>query len=218
MSDEHHGAGHGHEGDGHHWHPPSELEARVRALESMLVETGRITSEAVEAVIDRYENDVGPMNGARVVAKAWADPEFKGKLLDDTTETLRELELTGFEAEHVVALECTEEDHHVVVCTLCSCYPWALLGLPPSWYKSTAYRARIVSEPRKVLAELGYELPDRMKVTVWDSSAEVRYLVIPRRPEGTDGWSEEQLAELVTRDSMIGVAPALNPDEVEAAA
>jgi nitrile hydratase subunit alpha len=153
-----------------------------------------------------------------VVAKAWADPEFKGKLLDDTTETLRELELTGFEAEHVVALECTEEDHHVVVCTLCSCYPWALLGLPPSWYKSTAYRARIVSEPRKVLAEFGYELPDRMKVTVWDSSAEVRYLVIPRRPEGTDGRSEEQLAELVTRDSMIGVAPALNPDEVEAAA
>jgi nitrile hydratase subunit alpha len=218
MSDEHHGARHGHEGHGHHWHAPSELEARVRALESMLVESGRITSEAVDAVIERYENDVGPMNGARVVAKAWADPEFKGKLLDDTTETLRELELTGFEAEHVVALECTEEDHHVVVCTLCSCYPWALLGLPPSWYKSTAYRARIVSEPRKVLAEFGYELPDRMKVTVWDSSAEVRYLVIPRRPEGTEGWSEEQLAELVTRDSMIGVAPALNPDEVEAAA
>jgi nitrile hydratase len=204
--------------DRHHWHPPSELEAKVRALESLLLENGRITTEAVDAVIDKYENDVGPMNGAQVVARAWADPDFKQKLLADTTATLRDLELAGFEAEHVVALECTERDHHVVVCTLCSCYPWALLGLPPSWYKSPAYRARVVSEPRSVLSEFGWDLPEGVGVTVWDSSAEVRYLVIPRRPEGTDRMSVEELQRLVSRDSMIGVAPALRPDQVGPAA
>jgi nitrile hydratase subunit alpha len=204
--------------DGHHWHPPSELEAKVRALESLLLESGRITSEAVDAVIDKYENDVGPMNGAHVVARAWTDPEFKQTLLADATATLRELDLAGFEAEHVVALECTPREHHVVVCTLCSCYPWALLGLPPAWYKSPAYRARVVSEPREVLSEFGWQLPEGIRVTVWDSSAEVRYLVIPRQPEGTEGLSVEELQRLVTRDSMIGVAPALRPDQVGAAA
>lgn len=203
--------------DHHHtWTPPSELEARVRALESLLIEKGRATPEAIDALIDKYEGDIGPLLGARVVARAWTDDEFKRTLLDDAGATLDQLGLSGFEAEHVEVVECTPDRHHLVVCTLCSCYPWALLGLPPAWYKSPAYRARAVSEPRTVLAEFGLELEPEVTVTVWDSSAEIRYLVLPLRPSQTEDLSEEQLAELVTRDSMIGVARALEPHEVRA--
>lgn len=203
---------HEHDGHGHTWHPPSQLEARVRAMESLLIEKGRATPEAIDAVIDKYETEIGPLLGARVVAKAWSDEEFKARLLDDANATLDELELSGFEAEHVEVVECTPSEHHIVVCTLCSCYPWALLGLPPSWYKSPAYRARAVSEPRSVMTEFGLELEEGVRVTVWDSSAEIRYLVLPLRPEGTGGWSEEQLTKLVTRDSMIGVSRPLEPE------
>jgi nitrile hydratase subunit alpha len=205
---------HDHSGDehGHTWHPPSELEARTRALESLLIEKGRATSEAIDAVVDKYETDIGPLLGAQVVARAWADDDFRQGLVADADAVLDGLGLAGFEAEHVRVVECTPDEHHVVVCTLCSCYPWALLGLPPSWYKSPAYRARAVSEPRTVLAEFGLVLDEGVKVTVWDSSAEVRYLVLPLRPERTEAWSEEQLAELVTRDSMIGVSRPLEPE------
>ena len=206
-----------HDHDHHHtWTPPSQLEARVRALESLLIEKGRATPEAIDALIEKYEGDIGPLLGARVVARAWSDEEFRGKLLADAGATFDELDLSGFEAEHVEVVECTSNEHHVVVCTLCSCYPWALLGLPPAWYKSPAYRARAVSEPRTVLAEFGLVLEPEVRVTVWDSSAEIRYLVLPLRPAGTEDWSEERLAELVTRDSMIGVARPLQPGEVPA--
>ena len=201
---------------GHTWHPPSELEARTRALESLLIEKGHATPEAIDAVVRRYETDIGPLLGAGVVARAWVDEEFRARLLDDADGALDSLDLRGFEAEHVKVVECEPKEHHLVVCTLCSCYPWALLGLPPSWYKSPAYRARAVSEPRAVMAEFGLELEDDVSVTVWDSSAEVRYLVLPLRPEGTDGWSQERLAGLVTRDSMIGVARPLEPRAVAA--
>lgn len=207
---------HEHDHDQHTWTPPSELEARVRALESLLIEKGRATPAAIDALIEKYEGDIGPLLGARVVARAWTDDEFRQSLLDDAGATLDQLGLSGFEAEHVEVVECTPAEHHVVVCTLCSCYPWALLGLPPAWYKSPAYRARAVSEPRTVLAEFGLELEAEVTVTVWDSSADIRYLVLPVRPAETDDWSEEQLAELVTRDSMIGVARALEPQEAPA--
>jgi nitrile hydratase len=199
---------------GHTWTPPSELEARTRALESLLIEKGRATPEAIDAIVHKYEHDIGPLLGARVVARAWSDEGFRERLLRDPDATLEELGLRGFEAEHVRVVECTAREHHLVVCTLCSCYPWALLGLPPSWYKSPAYRARAVSEPRAVLAEFGLELEEGVRVTVWDSSAEVRYLVLPLRPDGTEGWSEEELAALVTRDSMIGVGRPLKPEAV----
>jgi nitrile hydratase len=198
---------------GHHhtWTPPSELEAKVRALESLLIEKGRATTEAIDALIEKYEHDIGPLLGARVVAEAWVDERFRRELLDDAAGALGRLDLDGFEAEHVEVVECTPNEHHLVVCTLCSCYPWALLGLPPAWYKSPAYRARAVIEPRAVLSEFGLELDSDVVVTVWDSSADFRYLVLPLRPAGTDGWSAEQLTELVTRDSMIGVSRALEP-------
>jgi nitrile hydratase subunit alpha len=199
---------------GHTWTPPSELEARTRALESLLIEKGRATPEAIDAIVHKYEHDIGPLLGARVVARAWSDEGFRDRLLRDPEAILDELGLRGFEAEQVRVVECTAQEHHLVVCTLCSCYPWALLGLPPSWYKSPAYRARAVSEPRAVLNEFGLELEEGVRVTVWDSSAEVRYLVLPLRPEGTDGWGEEELAALVTRDSMIGVGRPLQPEAV----
>jgi nitrile hydratase len=201
----------------HHWHPPSDAEAHVRALESLLVERGLLEHEAVDAVVATFENDLGPMVGARLVARAWTDPEFKQRFLDDTTTVVRELGLAGAEAQNMVAVENAADVHNVVVCTLCSCYPWALLGLPPVWYKSPAYRSRVVSEPRAVLAELGLELPDDVQVRVWDSSADMRYLVVPQRPPGTDGMTEDELAELVTRDSMIGVARATEPAGTAAA-
>ncbi|MDQ4112512.1 MAG: nitrile hydratase subunit alpha [Actinomycetota bacterium] len=185
-----------------------EISARVKALESMLIEQGVITTSMVDRMVEIYENEVGPQLGAKVVAKAWSDPEFKARLLKDATEACKELGISGLQGEDMVVLEDSDDVHHAIVCTLCSCYPWPVLGLPPNWYKEPAYRARIVREPRKVLAdEFGYVVPDSTEIQIWDSSSEMRYWVLPQRPAGTDDWSEEQLAELVTRDSMIGVGP-----------
>ncbi|MGI9657658.1 MAG: nitrile hydratase subunit alpha [Gaiellaceae bacterium] len=181
---------------------------RTRAIESLLVEKGVLASDAVDRVVAAYEEDIGPLNGARVVAKAWSDPDYKARLLEHATSAIGELGIAGMQGENMVALENTEDVHNVVVCTLCSCYPWPVLGLPPYWYKSNEYRARIVVEPRVVLSELGLDVDESVELRVWDSSAEIRYMVVPERPEGTDGLSEEQLAALVSRDSMIGVARA----------
>ena len=185
-----------------HDHPDAAL--RAEALESLLVERGLIDPDVVKGVISRYENDVGPMNGAKVVAKAWTDPEYRRRLLEEGTAAIAELGYSGPQGEHIVVLENTPGVHNVVVCTLCSCYPWPVLGLPPSWYKDPAYRSRIVREPRTVLAELGVGLDDDTEVRVWDSSSEVRYFVLPERPSGTEGLAEEELAALVTRDAMVG--------------
>jgi len=179
---------------------------RIEALESLLVEKGLVAREAIDAVIRHYEQDVGPLNGAKVVARAWTDPAYRARLLADGTAAIAELGYGGPQGEHVVAVENGPRLHHVVVCTLCSCYPWPILGLPPGWYKEPAYRSRIVREPRRVLAEMGLALPPEVEIRVWDSSAEIRYFVLPERPAGTEGWSEERLASLVTRDAMIGVA------------
>lgn len=179
---------------------------RAEALESLLVERGLIDPNVVDGLIKRYENDVGPLNGAKVVAKAWTDPEYRQRLLDDGTAAIAELGYSGPQGEHIVVLENSAAVHNVVVCTLCSCYPWPILGLPPSWYKDPAYRARIVREPRTVLAELGVTLDDDTDVRVWDSSSEVRYFVLPERPDNTADLDEDQLAALVTRDAMVGVA------------
>jgi nitrile hydratase subunit alpha len=192
--------------DHHHPRPASPVERRVAAIEALLVERGLITSDVVDAVIETYEHDVGPLHGARVVARAWVDDAYRARLLADGTQAVGELGLGGAEGEHLVVLENTPEAHNVVVCTLCSCYPWPVLGLPPRWYKSFAYRSRVVREPRAVLAEMGTTLPDDVEVRVWDSSAETRYLVLPLRPAGTEGLSEDELAALVTRDHMIGTA------------
>jgi len=178
---------------------------RVTAIESLLVEKGLITSDVVDAVVETYEHDVGPLNGAKVVARAWVDGAFRERLLDDGTQAVGELGFGGAEGEHLVVLENTPAVHNVVVCTLCSCYPWPVLGLPPRWYKSFAYRARMVREPRAVLAEFGTTLDDDVEVRVWDSSADVRYMVLPVRPDGADGLAEDELVPLVTRDHMIGV-------------
>lgn len=178
---------------------------RIEAIEALLVERGLVTSDVVDAIIETYEHSVGPMNGARVVARAWLDPDYRARLLEDATSAVGELGYGGAEGEHLVALENTDEVHNVVVCTLCSCYPWPVLGLPPQWYKSSAYRSRMVREPRAVLAEFGTVLPDDVELRVWDSSAEVRYLVLPLAPEDVTGHSEQALAGLVTRDHMIGV-------------
>ncbi len=190
----------------HHASEPSPIERRVAALESLLVERGLITSDVVDAVVETYERHVGPLNGARVVARAWTDPAYRARLLADGTRAIGELGFGGAEGEHLVVLENTPAVHNLVVCTLCSCYPWPVLGLPPTWYKSFAYRTRAVREPRAVMAELGTVVPDDVDVRVWDSSAEVRYLVLPLRPPGTDDLDEDALVPLVTRDHMIGVA------------
>ncbi len=190
---------------GHHAAEPSAIERRVAAIESLLVEKGLITSDVVDAVVATYEHDVGPLNGARVVARAWVDDDYKARLLADGTRAIGELGFGGAEGEHLVVVENTPEVHHLVVCTLCSCYPWPVLGLPPGWYKDFAYRARAVREPRAVMAEFGTTVPDDVEVRVWDSSAEVRYMVLPLRPPLTDDLDEEGLAALVTRDHMIGV-------------
>lgn len=203
-----------HDGHGHHDAEGSELSPialRVRALESLLVEKGYVDPAALDVLIETYETKVGPRNGARVVAKAWADPDFADWLKRDATAAIASLGYQGRQGEHMVALFNTPDLHNMVVCTLCSCYPWPVLGLPPVWYKSMPYRSRAVIEPREVLKEFGIALPDEQELRVWDSTAEVRYLVIPRRPEGTEGFSEEQLAELVTRDSMIGAGFARRP-------
>jgi nitrile hydratase subunit alpha len=195
------------EGQGHHHpRPVSEPEQRARALEELLVERGLVTSEFIDQVVDAYANDIGPMHGAQVVAKAWTDPPYRERLLADGTAAIGELGFGGPEGDHIVVVENTPEVHNVVVCTLCSCYPWPVLGLPPTWYKSPPYRSRAVREPRALLAEMGCAVPDDVEIRVWDSSAEVRYLVLPEQPDGTDDLAEEQLAALVTRDSMIGVA------------
>jgi nitrile hydratase subunit alpha len=192
----------------------SEMQLRVRALESILLEKGYIEPDALDELIETYEKKIGPKNGARVVAKAWIDPTFRQWLLNDGTAAIGSLGYGGRSGNHLVALENTPSVHNIVVCTLCSCYPWALLGLPPTWYKSAPYRSRTVAEPRGVLREFGVELPEDTEVHVWDSTAELRYLVIPVRPEGTEGWREDQLADLVTRDSMIGTGFPKSPQKV----
>jgi nitrile hydratase subunit alpha len=189
--------------------------ARVEALEALLVEKGIVDSKVVDEVVDHYETNVGPLNGAKVIARAWTDPGYLQRLLDDGTRAVAELGFGGPEAHMIVAVPNTPTVHNVVVCTLCSCYPWPVLGLPPGWYKSSAYRSRMVAEPRALLSEMGLDLPPDVLVRVWDSSAEARYLVVPERPAGTDGLSEADLARLVTRDSMIGVGRALSPTEVD---
>jgi nitrile hydratase len=184
---------------------------RTEALEDILTERGLVDPKVLAGLIKNYEENVGPMNGARVVARAWVDPEFRSRLLADATAASAELGYKGAQGEVIVALENTDRVHHLVVCTLCSCYPWPLLGLPPSWYKDPAYRARAVREPRKVLAEFGLNLEDGVEVRVWDSTSEVRYLVLPQRPAGTEGLSEEALAGLVTREAMVGIARVAAP-------
>jgi len=202
--------------DHHHHHENSELsetELRVRTLESLLVEKGYVDPAALDRLVDTYETKIGPRNGARVVAKAWSDPAYRDWLLKDATAAITSLGYTGRQGEHMMAVENTPDVHNMVVCTLCSCYPWSVLGLPPTWYKSPAYRSRAVIDPRGVLAEFGIDLPETTEVRVWDSTAEIRYLVIPQRPQGTEGLAEEALADLVTRDSMIGAGLPLRLGE-----
>lgn len=187
------------------------LAQRVARLESLLTEKGLVSREAIDRLVDIYEHDLGPMNGARVVARAWVDPDYKARLLDDATAAIAELGYGGLQGEHLVVVENTAKVHNVVVCTLCSCYPWPVLGLPPSWYKDAAYRSRVVIDPRSVLAEFGTVLDDAVEVRVWDSSAEIRYLVLPQRPDNTAHLTEEELAALVDRDAMIGVTKVSAP-------
>jgi nitrile hydratase len=190
---------------------PSDLALRVKALESLLVEKGLVDSVALDALIDTYEHKIGPRNGARVVARAWVDPNYKERLLSDGTTAIAEIGYAGRQGEHMVVVENTPAVHNLIVCTLCSCYPWTVLGLPPVWYKSAPYRSRAVIDPRGVLREFGLEMSEDVEVRVWDSTAELRYLVLPERPAGTGHLSEEQLAELVTRDAMVGVAKVKGP-------
>jgi len=206
--------GHDHDHDHDHDHSElGEMDLRVRALETVLGQKGYIDPAALDVLIDTYQTKIGPRNGARVVAKAWSDPAFADWLRRDATAAIASLGYTGRQGEHMVAVENTPAEHHMVVCTLCSCYPWPVLGLPPTWYKSAPYRSRAVKDPRGVLADFGVTLPASTAIRVWDSTAEVRYLVIPQRPAGTEGLSEEQLAALVTRDSMIGTGLARSPAE-----
>ncbi len=206
----HDGHNHGH----NHGSELSETELRVRALESLLVEKGYVDPAALDALIETYETQVGPRNGAAVVAKAWTEPDYRRWLLADATAAIHSLGYVGRQGEDMVALENTPQTHNMVVCTLCSCYPWPVLGLPPTWYKAAPYRSRAVSQPRAVLAEFGVTLPPDTEVRVWDSTAETRYLVLPMRPAGTDGWTAERLADLVTRDSMIGTGLARRPEDL----
>ena len=189
-----------------HAEPPSDPALRVKALESLLVEKGLIDPAAVDEITDQYEHRIGPRNSAKVVARAWSDPEYRKRLLTNATAAIAELGFSGVQGEDMIVVENTPEVHNLVVCTLCSCYPWPLLGLPPIWYKSFAYRSRAVAEPRTVLREFGVDVPDHVELRVWDSSAEVRYFVLPQRPAGTDGLDEDSLAQLVTRDAMVGTA------------
>jgi nitrile hydratase len=195
-----------HDHDHDHDHRPSSIALRVEALESLLAEKGLVDPARIDEIVRYYEESVGPLNGAKVVARAWTDPEYKRRLLADATAAIGELGFGGPQGEHMVVVENTDAVHNIVVCTLCSCYPWPVLGLPPTWYKSPAYRSRVVREPRAVLKEMGLDLADEVEIRVWDSSAEVRYLVLPQRPSATHGWSEEQLVPMVTRDAMVGTA------------
>ena len=206
MSEHHH--------HGHDHSDLSETELRVRALETILTEKGYVDPAALDLLIETYETKVGPHNGARVVARAWSDPSYCARLLDDATPAIAELGYAGRQGEHIVAVANTPDLHNMVVCTLCSCYPWPVLGLPPVWYKSAPYRSKAVKDPRGVLADFGFALPATTKIRVWDSTAEIRYVVLPMRPAGTEGWSEERLASLVTRDSMIGTGLPKQPHEV----
>jgi nitrile hydratase len=215
----HHGHDHGDHDHDHHDHHDhgselSETQRRVRALETILTEKGYVDPAALDVLIETYETKVGPHNGARVVAKAWADPEYRARLFADGGAAITALGFAGRQGENILALENTPDVHNMVVCTLCSCYPWPVLGLPPVWYKSAPYRSRAVSDPRGVLRDFGVELDPETEIRVWDSTAELRYLVVPMRPEGTEGWSEEDLAALVTRDSMIGTGLAARPQAV----
>ncbi len=203
-----------HDHDHNHTEPPSDLELRVKALESLLVEKGLVNPDTLNTIIDTYENRVGPRNGAHVVAKAWSDPAFRQRLLEDGTEAVASLGYCGRQGEHLQVVENTADTHNLVVCTLCSCYPWTVLGLPPAWYKSAPYRSRAVSDPVAVLKEFGTELAEGVRIRVWDSTSEMRYLVLPQRPAGTEGWSEEDLQRLVSRNSMIGVELALSPEQL----
>ena len=201
---------HDHDHEHDEFHNPTDSEIRAKAVESLLAEKGLLSTDAVDEIVDQYENNDGPMNGARVVARAWTDPEYKHRLLENGGDAVAEL---GYGDEHsarLVVVENTPKVHNVIVCTLCSCYPWSVLGLPPEWYKSESYRARVVKEPRVVLSEFGLELDDSVEVRVWDSLSELRYMVLPERPEGTDHMTEEELAALISRDTMIGVAKAGN--------
>ena len=210
------GKAHEHEHEHAHAHDherqdiPADVALRVMSLESLLIEKGIVDKSALDALVDTYEHKIGPRNGARVVARAWSDPSYKDRLLRDATAAIAELGYTGMQGEHMVVVENTATVHNLIVCTLCSCYPWPVLGLPPVWYKSSPYRSRAVIDPRGVLREFGVALPEDVEVRVWDSTAEVRYLVLPQRPPGTEQLSEEQLAMLVTRDSMVGVARELS--------
>jgi nitrile hydratase subunit alpha len=195
---------HQHEHEHDHQAVPSDPALRVKALESLLVEKGLVDRAALDALVDAYEHKIGPRNGARVVARAWSDPAYKQRLLSNADAAITEMGYTGFQGEHMVVVENSANVHNLVVCTLCSCYPWAVLGLPPVWYKSAPYRSRAVIDPRGVLREFGLELPEDVEVRVWDSTAEVRYLVLPERPAGTEGMNEEALAALVTRNAMVG--------------
>lgn len=208
----HHHHDHDHDHDHHHDNRYSDMEARVKALETVLTAKGLIDPKTIDAIVETYETKVGPRNGARVVAKAWSDPAFAEWLRKDATAAIASLGFTGRQGEHMRAVFNTPETHNLIVCTLCSCYPWAVLGLPPVWYKAPAYRSRAVMDPKGVLAEFGVTLPEGKAVRVWDSTAELRYLVVPERPVGTEGLSEEQLADLVTRDSMIGTGLAREPE------
>ncbi|MDP2802635.1 MAG: nitrile hydratase subunit alpha [Phreatobacter sp.] len=214
MTDHDHHDHHHHDHD-HHHHDHSELsamDARVRALETILVAKGYVDPAALDVLIETYETKVGPHNGARVVARSWVDPAYRARLLADATAAVAELGYAGRQGEHLVAVENSAETHNMVVCTLCSCYPWPVLGLPPVWYKSAPYRAKAVRDPRGVLADFGVSLPAGKAIKVWDSTAEIRYLVVPERPVGTDGWDEARLAGLVSRDSMIGTGLARSPE------
>lgn len=222
MSDHKHDHDHSHDHDHDHGHGHghgselSEMQLRVRALETVLTEKGYVDPAALDAIIEAYETRIGPHIGAGVVAKAWADPAFKAALLADASKAIETLGLQQKVGDHLVAVENTPTTHNMIVCTLCSCYPWDVLGLPPTWYKSTQYRSRTVKEPRAVLADFGVSLPADTKIRVWDSTAETRFIVLPMRPAGTEGWSEERLASLVTRDSMVGTGFAKAPSEFSA--
>jgi nitrile hydratase len=206
-----------HDGHDDHDHgegsPLPEIALRVKALESILVEKGYVDPSAIDAIVETYETKIGPRNGAKVVAKAWSDPAYLARLRKDATSAIAELSFTGRQGEHMIVVENTPQRHNLVVCTLCSCYPWSVLGLPPVWYKAAPYRAKAVIDPRGTLADFGVALPKETEIRVWDSTAELRYLVLPMRPRGTEGWDEARLAKLVTRDSMIGTGLALSPEQ-----
>ena len=203
----------GHNHDHDHQDVPSDLTLRTKALESLLVEKGLVDRAALDALIDTMEHKVGPRNGARVVARAWVDPDYRKRLLDNAPAAIAELGYSSGQGDHMIVVENGPKVHNLIVCTLCSCYPWPVLGLPPVWYKSAPYRSRAVSDPRGVLRDFGVELPKDTEIRIWDSTAEIRYIVLPLRPAGTEGWSEEKLADLVTRDSMIGTGLAKKPGE-----